>query len=128
MRRGNGEGCLEQWGNILRSRKFSTDQESLDEAEFKNHCPNLIALPTRHLLFAKDYIMMLVRTGHTFTHLTSAARIGDQDVFYRYIVSKFRFSLSRVVDSKIFDVQKKCEVAVKLIDLVETDAIPINQL
>jgi hypothetical protein len=86
LRRGYGTECLQEWDSILRSGRYSTDQESIDEAERSGKCKGLVALPGKHLLFAKDYIAMLFRYGHTFTHLTAAARIETQDYFYSSVV------------------------------------------
>lgn len=86
-RRGLGEECLRTWGDLLTSGKFTTDQAALDHAE-KNlkKCPNYFSFPTRHLLFAKDYIGMALTSGHTFVHLTAAGRPEEQGYFYREIV------------------------------------------
>jgi hypothetical protein len=86
MRRGKGEACLKKWGELLLSGQFDTDQESLDAAEKAGACPSLYAFPTRHLLFAKDYIAMLFTSGQTFVHLTAAGRPEDTDYFYREIM------------------------------------------
>ena len=109
MRRNHGEKCLEEWGKILKSGKYGTDQESIDEAERQGHCPALSTLPFRHLLFAKDYLMMLFRAGQTFTHLTAAARMNSQDFFYHYMVSRFHNSINRQVDSAMLEKHKRCE-------------------
>lgn len=109
MRRNHGTKCLEEWGNILKSGKYGTDQESLDEAERQGHCSAVSTLPFRHLLFAKDYLMMLFRTGQTFTHLTAAARMSSQDFFYHYMVSRFHNSINRQVDSAILEKHKMCQ-------------------
>mmetsp|Transcript_13329 Transcript_13329/g.22305 ORF Transcript_13329/g.22305 Transcript_13329/m.22305 type:complete len:405 (-) Transcript_13329:50-1264(-) len=49
-------------------------------------CPNALHFPARHLLFAKDYIGMVLTSGQTFIHLTAAGRPETQDYFYREIV------------------------------------------
>lgn len=86
LRRGKGETCLKKWEETLLSGRFDTDQESLDSAEKEGACPHLLSFPTRHLLFAKDYIGMALTSGHTFIHLTAAGRPEDTDYFYREIV------------------------------------------
>ena len=86
LRRGRGEGCLKKWEEILLSGQFDTDQESLDAAEKEGACANMLSFPTRHLLFAKDYIAMVLTSGQTFVHLTAAGRPEDTDYFYREIV------------------------------------------
>ncbi len=86
LRRGKGEACLQKWGELLLSGQFNTDQESLDAAEKAGACPNLFSFPTRHLLFAKDYIAMVFTSGQTFVHLTAAGRPEDTDYFYREIM------------------------------------------
>lgn len=86
LRRGKGEACLKKWEETLLSGTFDTDQESLDAAEKSGACPNLYSMPTRHLLFAKDYIAMVLTSGQTFVHLTAAGRPEDTDYFYREIV------------------------------------------
>ena len=64
--------CMSAWENILLSGRFNTDQESMDEAEKIGACPHALILPSKHLLFAKDYIGMFFTAGQTFTHLTAA--------------------------------------------------------
>ncbi|KAJ1423391.1 hypothetical protein B484DRAFT_451891 [Ochromonadaceae sp. CCMP2298] len=94
LRRGKGEGCLARWREELLSGKFESDQESLDAAEKGGACPNALSFPSRHLLFAKDYIAMTLTSGQTFVHLTSAGRLEDSDWLYReWVVPAFRNSL-----------------------------------
>lgn len=94
LRRNHGVNCLKAWGDILSSGKFQTDQESLDFAEKQGNCTNNVAIPSRHLLFAKDYIGMLLTSGQTFIHLTAANRAETQDLFYTdYIIPRIRNSL-----------------------------------
>ena len=64
--------CMSAWENILLSGRFNTDQESMDEAEKIGACPHALVLPSKHLLFAKDYIGMFFTAGQTFLHLTAA--------------------------------------------------------
>ena len=107
FRRGRGEACLKAWENLLVSGKYDTDQAALDYVEMvpldssssgggdgsggggdvgASSCPHAFAFPARHLLFAKDYIGMLLTSGQTFVHLTAAGRPETQDYFYREIV------------------------------------------
>ncbi len=96
--------CLQAWEKILLSGKYGTDQQSLDEAEKLGYCPNAVILPTKYLLFAKDYLGMLFTSDHTFVHMTSAAKLDSQDFFYRsYIVPKLRSSLSPRLNSGILE-------------------------
>ena len=69
---GRGQPCMVAWENILLSGRFTTDQESMDEAERVGACPHALVLPSKHLLFAKDYIAMMFTSGQTFLHLTAA--------------------------------------------------------
>lgn len=69
---GRGQPCMVAWENILLSGRFTTDQESMDEAERVGACPHALVLPPKHLLFAKDYIAMMFTSGQTFLHLTAA--------------------------------------------------------
>jgi hypothetical protein len=109
LRRGHGTKCMNAWDTILRSGKYNTDQQSLDEAESSGSCSKLIAFPEKHLLFGKDYIAMIFRTGHTFTHLTATARLNTQDYFYsNLVVPLIRSSLRPEVDRAIIDKQKEC--------------------
>jgi hypothetical protein len=86
--------CLRAWASVLSSGRYNTDQESLDFAESNGSCTNSIGFPTRHLLFAKDYIGMVLTSGQTFIHLTSANKLGSQDYFYRdWVVPRIRNSL-----------------------------------
>lgn len=86
---------MNAWREILLSGKYDTDQESLDEAERIGACPKALSFPTRHLLFAKDYIAMVLSSGQTFVHFTSAGRLQTQDYFYRaVVVPRLRQSMS----------------------------------
>lgn len=96
LRRNAGTKCLKAWQTILLSGKYDTDQESIDDAERSSgECNNLITLPPKHILFAKDYIGMALTTGQTFIHLTGAGRMDEQDSFYRnFIVPRIYNSLN----------------------------------
>ena len=63
---------------------YSTDQESLDEAEKQGSCPDILVLPPNHLIFAKDYIGWFFTAGHTFIHLTAVGRLESQVYSYVY--------------------------------------------
>lgn len=96
LSRHHGINCLKAWATILNSGKYDTDQQSLDEAERLGNCTYNMAIPSRHLLFAKDYIGMVLTSGQTFIHLTAVNRITEKnpDYFYtEYIVPKIRNSL-----------------------------------
>lgn len=105
------EQCLNQWNYALNSGSFQTDQRSIDEVEKNGHCPYMITLLTRHLIFAKDYIGILLLGKPTFWHLTGAGRPEEQDYFYRNFILPVIFkSLSPPlnVDSFINSNSKKC--------------------
>ena len=72
---GRDQSCMEAWEKILLSGMFTTDQESIDEAERIGACPRALVLPSKHLLFAKDYIGMMLTSGQTFLHLTAAGYV-----------------------------------------------------
>eukprot|EP00981_Chlorochromonas_danica_P006561 scaffold1433_cov235-Ochromonas_danica.AAC.4 len=94
MVRDYGKQCLAAWASVLRSGRFGTDQESLDYVENAGNCSRMVTIPSRHLLFAKDYIGMLFTSGQTFIHLTSANRLDTQDFFYKdYVIPRIRNSL-----------------------------------
>lgn len=94
LRRNHGVECMKYWASLLSSGKYDTDQESLDDSEKSGHCSKTIAIPSRHLLFAKDYIGMVLTSGQTFVHLTAANRAEDQDYFYKdVIIPRVRNSL-----------------------------------
>lgn len=100
LQRNQGNECLEQWRINLISERFTSDQESFDEAENQGYCSHVYSLPRKHLLFAKDYIAMLFTSGHSFLHLTSISRIDEQDYFYRsVIVPRLRNGLHLHIDS-----------------------------
>jgi len=89
IRRGstkNPPTCLSAWEKIILSGNFDTDQESLDSADRQGHCSTAMELPSKHLLFAKDYIGMALTSGHTFIHLTGAGHMQDQGYLYREII------------------------------------------
>jgi hypothetical protein len=109
MRRGYGNKCLKTWESILLSGKYNTDQQSLDSAEQNGSCSHSISFPTRHLLFAKDYIGMFLTSGQTFIHLTAAGRASEQDFFYRdYIIPMIRNSLHPPLNPNILKHRKVC--------------------
>jgi hypothetical protein len=109
LRRGKGEACLKKWEEILLSGRFDTDQQSLDAAEHEGACTNMLSFPTRHLLFAKDYIAMALTSGQTFIHLTAAGRPEDTDYFYREIVvPRIRNSLHPPLNPKKLVNRKVC--------------------
>ena len=106
---GTRNKCLETWVEVLASGRFDTDQESLDAAERMGSCRRAHMLPSRFLLFAKDYIAALLTTGHTFVHVTSAARLSQQDSFYRdWVVPRIRDALASKVSPSILDQRKQC--------------------
>lgn len=90
----NPSPCLSSWEQIVLSGEFDTDQESLDTAERRGQCTNILELPSKHLLFAKDYIGMALTSGQTFIHLTGAGHMEDQDYFYREIIVPRIYSLN----------------------------------
>lgn len=109
LRRGKGEACLKKWEEILLSGRFDTDQESLDAAEKEGACANILSFPTRHLLFAKDYIGMTLTSGQTFIHLTAAGRPEDTDYFYReMVVPRIQNSLHPPLNPKKLLKRKVC--------------------
>lgn len=111
MRRNFGQNCLSGWEKILLSGKYDTDQESLDEAERLGYCPNLVMMPPKHLLFAKDYIGMMLTSGQTFIHFTSAVRMDTQDYFYKkLVVPNLRRSLNPPLRSSLLAGEKYCLV------------------
>jgi hypothetical protein len=113
LRRGHGERCLEKWRSVLLSGMFDTDQQSLDYAENNGSCHHALTLPTRHLLFAKDYIAMLLTSGQTFIHVTAAGRKEDTDYFYREIViPRLRSSLHPPLNPRSLNHRKQCMKAV----------------
>jgi hypothetical protein len=109
LRRNSGTQCMKKWGDIMLSGKYDTDQESLDETERQGHCRHAMTLPPRHLLFAKDYIAMMLSSGQTFIHFTSAVRLGSQDAFYRsLVIPNLRRSLDPPLSRAIIETPKKC--------------------
>jgi hypothetical protein len=81
------DSCMRMWSDNLLSGKFDTDQEAVDAAEQVGACPVARSLSTRYLLFAKDYIGMLLSSGQTFIHVTGAERMATQDFFYREVIT-----------------------------------------
>lgn len=109
MMRNQGSNCLSRWASILRSGRFNTDQESLDFAENDGSCSQMVALPSRHLLFAKDYIGMLFTSGQSFVHLTSVNRNDNSDYFYKeVVVPRLRNSLHPPLKPYSPGVRKSC--------------------
>jgi len=109
LRRGQGRKCLQAWAEILSSGRYGTDQESLDRAERSGACTQTHMLPSGYLLFAKDYLGGLLTTGHTFVHVTSAARRGEEGGFYKgWVVPRLRSGLEDRVDPGILTRAKTC--------------------
>lgn len=103
------EKCMKSWGDILSSKMFQTDQESLDFAEKNGSCIHPVAIPSKHLLFAKDYIAMVLTSGQTFVHLTSANRAKEADYFYRELVlPRIRNSLHPPLKPYVANSLKPC--------------------
>ena len=109
LRRGLGEHCLAKWSELILSGSYGSDQEALDAAEKVGSCPNSYSLPTRHLLFGKDYIAMVLTSGQTFIHLTAAGRPETQDYLYReVVVPRIRNSLHPPLDPRKLVGRKQC--------------------
>jgi hypothetical protein len=111
-----GKICMDKWREILLSGKYDTDQESIDEAERTGACKHTLALPSRHLLFAKDYFAAFLTPGRTFVHVTAISRLDTQDAFYRhYVVPSVKSSLRPSgLNLAKYEKQKKCvELATK---------------
>lgn len=101
--------CLRSWKEVLLSGKYETDQQSMDDAEARGHCPHMISFLTQHLLFAKDYIGMIFLDTPTFWHITGAGRMDEQDSFYRYVVlPRIYDSLRPVLSPSILNMKKEC--------------------
>jgi hypothetical protein len=102
--------CVEEWRNVLLSGRYNTDQQSIDYAEEKGHCPASLAFSSRHLLFAKDYFAAFLTPARTFVHLTSVSRMDTQDPFYRYyVVPNIKSSLRPAgLNLKSYENQKSC--------------------
>jgi len=109
-RRGAGDTCMNSWKYMIESGKYDSDQAALDAAEESNNCPHTMVLSFRHLLFAKDYLMMLFRGGQTFTHFTAAGRGSELDPFYKNIViPRLRGSIRPKLKIEDIDKDKKCK-------------------
>jgi hypothetical protein len=102
--------CIDEWRNVLLSGRYNTDQQSVDYAEEKGHCPHTLAFSSRHLLFAKDYFAAFLTPARTFIHLTSVSRMDSQDPFYRYyVVPNIKASLRPAgLNLKVYERQKRC--------------------
>ena len=106
IRRGSGVRCMRVWERLLLSDKYDSDQQALDvaEGEDENACPRAMELSFRHLLFAKDYLMMLFRGGQTFIHFTAAGRTEDQNSFYSGLAMPvLRGSIRPKLDTTLLD-------------------------
>src|SRR3546814_9813699 len=96
--------CMAAWRDVLITNpKFDTDQAAIDFVESKpGKCPRAVSLPSRHLLFAKDYVAWLLAPHRTFVHLTAAGRLETQDAFYR------NFVVPNILNSTQLDASKLC--------------------
>lgn len=103
--------CMKNWKNIILSGKFDTDQQSMDVTDAAGHCPHMISLLTKHLIFAKDYIAMTLLDKPTFWHVTGAGRPEEQDWFYStWILPRLYYSLHPPLNPKILNTPKKCNI------------------
>lgn len=94
LSRDSGKSCLQEWEKVILSGKYDTDQQSIDDVYNRGYCPNALVLPSKHLLFAKDYFALFLTPSRTFIHLTSINRLDSQDFFYtKYVVPNLRSSL-----------------------------------
>ena len=101
--------CLIAWREMLLSGKYTTDQESIDAAEAEGGCPKAVSLSTKHLLFAKDVLGMLLLSGQTFVHLTGIERLEKEGYLYRkLILPRIYKSLEPLVSRKILSHAKVC--------------------
>ena len=107
LRRYDGQSCLKEWGKLITSGEFDTDQESLDAAESRRMCEHMLTLAPSYLLFAKDYVAMALTSGHTFVHITAAGRLETQGYFYKNIVVPSLRGDSGVLDREV-DKDKEC--------------------
>ena len=109
-RRGAGEKCMAAWADLLSQGRFDSDQQALDAVELDmGACSRAMALSFRHLLFAKDYLMMLFRGGQTFIHFTAAGRAEDRDAFYSNLVMPLlRGNIRPKLDLSLLDHPKVC--------------------
>jgi hypothetical protein len=109
LSRSHSETCLKEWARVLSSGRFTTDQESIDFSEANGFCPYSVAIPSRHLLFAKDYLAMIFTSGQTFIHLTAANRPEDTDYFYReFVVPRIRNALHPPLRPYVPNTVKQC--------------------
>jgi hypothetical protein len=101
--------CMRGWKDILLSGKFDTDQESMDATEGGGHCPHMVSMLTKHLIFAKDFIAMVLLDTPTFWHVTGAGRMEEQDWFYSTVVlPRLYYSLHPPLNPKTLDTEKIC--------------------
>jgi len=102
---------MAEWKKQLEIGAFQSDQQALDEAEILGKCPHTLVLSFRHLLFAKDYLMMIFRGGQTFTHFTAAGRKEDQDWFYGGVVMpRLRGGIRPKLNLDNLDKVKQCSL------------------
>lgn len=109
FRRELGLQCLDTWASILKSGKYPTDQESLDNSY--EYCPNAIELPTKHLLFAKDILGFLFLRGYTFLHLTGANKLAEQNYIYRHLLFPYFMQLFKSRIGIPTNLKKDCEIS-----------------
>jgi len=91
---GLAKRCMDYWRRLLEEGGFETDQAAVDHAEEKRMCTKGRKLPSKHLLFAKDYVAMLLTPTRTFIHLTAAGRLDTQSRMYsEWLVPRIMHSL-----------------------------------
>lgn len=85
--RGLSEPCLHTWCDAIASGRFPADQPALDYiSKNEPECAGMFPMDSRFLMFMKDYTAVLLKPAKTFSHVTAAGRLEEQNWFYRLIV------------------------------------------
>lgn len=81
------EPCLHVWCSAIASGRFPADQPALDYiSEHEPVCKGMFPMDSRYLMFMKDYTAAFLGPTKTFSHVTAAGRLEEQDWFYRLMV------------------------------------------
>lgn len=112
LQREAGKDCLQAWERLITSGKYYADQEAMDQAEKDQFCSNILAFPSRHLLFARDYLALAFTSSRSFLHLTSAVRLQSQDYLYREVVVPALMSpVIRELDHRYLEEPSSCSTS-----------------
>jgi len=91
MIRGVSETCLDKWLYIMESGRFKDDQQALDHlVDSSIQCSHILKLPSKDLLFMKDYPSYMFGKKRTFSRFTGfehqAPLLSSDWLYWKWVV------------------------------------------